>query len=345
MSQEPSRLHLKLLAALCVPLLIFGLLEVALRLSPWDERLGPHRFNGLREGFSLFWDPNNLFSAQHEGDALEDSPWVKRVPRVKPPGTFRIISLGGSVTFGWPYEKTPEVAYPMVLERLLNQSPPPGIKRFEVINAGVAAFSSYQGLEYFKLRLRRYKPDLVTICFGNNDAENNSETGTFLTDREYYERLRVLAQKKMVQKTRNLLNSLRAYALLEKGIFHIKLALFKDQHRVPPAEFQSNLMEFIQMAKEDGFNLMLIYEPMIIFTEPLEDMSAEDRNNPYRKAIRAVAIKNPGRVHIADTVAFFQTHQGEGEKLFVDFMHMTKRGNRVMGGFLKEDLFKSGFLK
>jgi len=345
MSQEPSRLHLKLLAALCVPLLIFGLLEVALRLSPWDERLGPQRFNGLRESFPLFWDPNNLFSSQHGEDGLDASPWIKRVKLVKPPGTFRVISLGGSVTYGWPYEKTPEAAYPMVLERLLNQSPPPGIRRFEVINAGVAAFSSYQGLEYFKLRLRRYKPDLVTICFGNNDAENNSETGTFLTDREYYERLRVLAQKKMIRKTRDMLNSLRAYALLEKAVFQIKLALFRDQHRVPPDEFQRNLAEFLQMAQEDGFKLMLIYEPMILFTDPLEDMSAEDRNNPYRKAMRSVAVSSPDRVVLANSVAFFQTHQGEGKKLFVDFMHMTKKGNRLMAGFLKEDLIKSDFLK
>lgn len=84
----------------------------------------------------------------------------------KPKNTFRIICLGDSVTFGWPNKS--EEAYAKRLEALLNEK----IKtyRFEVINAGVLGYASYQGLKYLETEIIKYHPDLVTVHFGPNDA-------------------------------------------------------------------------------------------------------------------------------------------------------------------------------
>ena len=43
-------------------------------------------------------------------------------------------------------------------------------RRFEVLNAGVAGYSSHQGVLRFLQEVDRYQPDLVLVSFGWNDA-------------------------------------------------------------------------------------------------------------------------------------------------------------------------------
>lgn len=38
-----------------------------------------------------------------------------------------------------------------------------------MLNAGVAGYSSYQGLLRFKQEVARYEPDLIFVSFGFND--------------------------------------------------------------------------------------------------------------------------------------------------------------------------------
>ena len=60
---------------------------------------------------------------------------------------FRIICLGGSSTWGYPLKDTRSI-YPAVLEQLLNNHS--SGKEFEVINAGVGGYSTFQQIRYFK---------------------------------------------------------------------------------------------------------------------------------------------------------------------------------------------------
>ena len=88
----------------------------------------------------------------------------------KPPGTYRIVALGDSTTFGWgaPYEET----YPKVLERSLNRNPPsPKWSSYEVINTGVGNYNTAQELAMLKDYGLRLDPDMVTIGWYINDAE------------------------------------------------------------------------------------------------------------------------------------------------------------------------------
>jgi len=94
----------------------------------------------------------------------------KEYPVTKPPGTFRILVLGDSMTFGWgvPEEDT----YPARLEASLNQSHTAArCKRFEVLNSGVGNYNSVQEITYFKELGKDWHPDLVILSFFINDAE------------------------------------------------------------------------------------------------------------------------------------------------------------------------------
>jgi lysophospholipase L1-like esterase len=89
----------------------------------------------------------------------------------KPTGTYRILVLGDSITFGFGVE--PQHAFCEVLERRLNVEIAPGLrnKRFEVINSGVGNYNTAQEVAYFTHRGQILNPDLVLLAFYVNDAE------------------------------------------------------------------------------------------------------------------------------------------------------------------------------
>ncbi len=89
----------------------------------------------------------------------------------KPPaGTFRIVCMGDSITFGWGFAE--KNSYPRVLEAYLNKHGR-GNKRIEVINAGVPGYDLEQILLYLNKTIIPLKPDLVTICkLGDLKARN-----------------------------------------------------------------------------------------------------------------------------------------------------------------------------
>ena len=86
--------------------------------------------------------------------------------RAKPPGVFRILSLGESTTFGDKLEATENYSYR--LEELLNADPTLG-RRVEVWNCGIPAYSTYQSLRWLELDGLGFQPDLVLFYHEIND--------------------------------------------------------------------------------------------------------------------------------------------------------------------------------
>lgn len=87
----------------------------------------------------------------------------------KPPGVYRIAVLGDSWAFGWGVDQ--EMAFPAILQRLLQESAAPGSARYEVLNFSVPAYDTRQELAVLRKRVLRFQPDLVLIAFNINDVE------------------------------------------------------------------------------------------------------------------------------------------------------------------------------
>lgn len=85
----------------------------------------------------------------------------------KPPGTFRILALGDSHTFGWGIKQ--EDAFPAVLEKLLVERAPS--RKFEVMNLGVPGYNTVQEVQVFSTKAQELSPDLVIINFVLNDMD------------------------------------------------------------------------------------------------------------------------------------------------------------------------------
>jgi hypothetical protein len=83
----------------------------------------------------------------------------------KPPGTFRIVVLGDSVTFG--HGAIFEGSYPYLLEQRLREWRPD--VKWEVWNLGVPGYNTAQELAYLNEVGQRYAPDLVIVGFFVND--------------------------------------------------------------------------------------------------------------------------------------------------------------------------------
>lgn len=88
------------------------------------------------------------------------------IAKEKPPGTFRILVLGDSVTLGWGIDD--EFTFCRRVERALGERN--GERRFEVINTGHLAYDSMQEAALFEREGVVLDPDLVLLVFVTNDV-------------------------------------------------------------------------------------------------------------------------------------------------------------------------------
>jgi lysophospholipase L1-like esterase len=106
------------------------------------------------------------------------------------PAGFRILSLGESTTFGHGVEN--QETYSAVLQSYLNSAFE--TDRFEVINAGVPAYSSFQSLMYLRTAGLDLKPNVIVFYHEINDylptylrASDNTVIDMGLTDQKRFE--------------------------------------------------------------------------------------------------------------------------------------------------------------
>lgn len=152
-------------------LLALGGAELGVRLLG----LGPSFQVLHRELFQLSANPvlgYELHPGAADGEATINSAGFRdrEFARAKPPGVFRIVAVGDSVTFG--KAKSPEGSWPKALERLLNERG--GSTRFEVLNLGVTGYNALQIAERLHTLGLSYQPDLVLYGYVLNDPQEIS---------------------------------------------------------------------------------------------------------------------------------------------------------------------------
>ena len=88
----------------------------------------------------------------------------QRFLKDKAAGSYRIFTLGGSTTFGRPYDD--RVSFGGWLREFLNEADPS--REWEVINSGGVSYASYRVAKVME-ELTRYEPDLFIIYSGHNE--------------------------------------------------------------------------------------------------------------------------------------------------------------------------------
>ncbi len=88
-------------------------------------------------------------------------------PVEKPEGQIRVLAIGGSTTYAFPYMEDARAAWPGRLEAMLSQRYPD--RDILVINAGQAAATTGELMSQFCFRHQHLQPDIVILHVGGND--------------------------------------------------------------------------------------------------------------------------------------------------------------------------------
>lgn len=155
---------------------------VARRVIPHEVNVGRRILLG-REGVQLRRMQNTIaqpyllyISAPNYGNERwgpqhnEDGYRGPAVPMDRRPGVYRILCLGGSTTYGATVGRASQ-AYPAALEELLRADLPAGCDDVEIINGGLCWGTSAELLTHYHFKFHYYRPDLVIINSGGNDAQ------------------------------------------------------------------------------------------------------------------------------------------------------------------------------
>jgi len=310
--------------------LLCGVLaEIALRLA------GYGRLEIYQPDPKLYWrlKPNQDCFTKIDRKPVHINSQGTRGPEFateKPAGTFRILSLGDSRTFGWglSQSETYSEQFGQLLQAQLGTT-----KRVEVINGGVNAWSYPQMLVFYRDFAAAWKPDLVIVAEANlwtQFSENNSTAFV----KTFMSRVR-------------LKNFLRRFALYHY-VVEIKLKDFYERHRTrfipvdpqqdslfkeqqqkdPDAVFRSAIEAMCSLARTNGA------QPVLLFLPTVDDLAATNESRVLRVK-RDVATKL--QVPLVDLTSVLSPAR---EQLYLegDPVHLNVQGNARIAATLLERL-------
>lgn len=246
--------------------------------------------------------------------------------RPKPPDVYRVICYGDSNTDG------PERgSWPEVLGRLLDESPVPGSRRYEVLNAGVVGYSSYQGLRRFQEDVKTYEPDLIFVSFGWNDLPDAvGKPDKLFRIPPFVPLVRFLVHYKFYRALMHYVREARGGAMSEDERF--------VGPRVSLDDYIENMEGFLKEARSHGTDVVFLTRPHERKEDELMEVSGWRSRVPlYNEALRAWARERDA--HLIDIQKIF------GEQypnLFGDEAHFELEGHEQMARILYGRVFSPG---
>ncbi len=276
----------------------------------------------------------------------------------KPPGTTRLLAVGGSTTYG---QTNPDWAtYPALLDATLNRQ---GMN-VEVLNAGVLGYRLETVVGELPAQLEQWHPDVVLYYEAfNNAVAHCSEYEHVRTTADRFHRYHRLGRLTYGLYGRSLLYTY----LLEKPLF----ARAASEKQIVPeiGYFQTQLTRFVEVVREFGATPILILQVTRPPSDPglqavqLDDVEAiareilratqahatesDEKVLPQMTTLRAFqtqvlveVVRRTGEalgVQIVDPRPAFSRYQG-GEPLFCDVIHLTDRGNQLLAEAIAEAL-------
>jgi lysophospholipase L1-like esterase len=266
----------------------------------------------------LLWRPaaRRPFNSQRfKGEPVE-------VP--KPRGVVRVMCYGDSLTDG-----PPRGGWPNKLADLLKHRPPVPGRRFEVVNAGVAGYSSHQGMLRFLQEVDHYDPDLVVVSYGWNDAAG----AIGQPDKSFR-----VPPLPLVNCQRALVRY-RAYLVL---MYYSRQWRTSDRRPVPaPTGPRVSVDDYVANLERFRAECVARKIPIVFLTRPHRLPAAEQSRIPtwrgtvprYNESLLSWA--NDRSVPLIDVQDYFERHRSAD---FVDECHFWPEGYQRMGELVFDEL-------
>lgn len=254
----------------------------------------------------------------------------------KPAGTRRVLALGDSSVYGFgvPLEHS--------FVRMATDSLGGEAADLEGIPAALPGYSTLQLLNLLELRALALEPDLLVVAALWSDHATAAQPDAALLDR--YQRHDASTRGSIERALqRSALVRLLSWELgVRRGTQADARAHYDlrqphpdgDTHRVPIDAYRHNLDSLADLAQERGAALVYLVLP-----HP-EDLAGRQRGvssfHAYRDAMRQVASAHGASVVEGGEV--FAAAGFEREALFLDNIHPTATGHRLLGEALAEAL-------
>jgi len=262
---------------------------------------------------------------------------------------MRIISLGGSSTFGF-YNRDP-YTYPSILERLLVETL--GNQTVEVINAGIPHANSDNLAAMLKEELLNYNPDVITIYSGYNDAGwvmDTSSLHTFLRWMHFHSATYV-ALKRLISAT----GGPELYSRYAKH--RSNRDYVRRQVELQVNRFDRNIREIISYAQRNRIGIIFIKQPInmsknqnidsvtkltynerVTFVQRrLEEDSFVSGNEVtllihYALINTLWKVANEKNIPVVDNISIVDQHS----EYLASYVHLTEDGNRALAEALHD---------
>lgn len=256
----------------------------------------------------LIWRPrpsHGIFNRQSlRGPVLE--------PRDEGDEVLRIIAVGDSNTLGWA---GPDGAnWPATAGRVWRHAGYP----VELVNAGVWGYSSYQGVERMR-QILEYRPDVVLVSFGANDAHRVSRS-----DREF------AGDPGFVPGLRRRLGRLRLAQLLTRVEHRWARRGDELEPRVDLDLYNRNLAEIAELGAAAGARVVFLTRPF--HGSAHHPLWWKNFGPDYNRA--TVEAAERADLPLVDLYSYFKAKTS----LFADESHFTRAGHELAGQWVARDL-------
>jgi lysophospholipase L1-like esterase len=204
-------------------------------------------------------------------------------PATKSPDSIRIITLGDSWTFG--HNVAMDQSYPKRLQAMLRSEFPN--QNIEVLNLAMLAYTSHEGLKLLQRKALALQPDIVLIGYSMNDASIAGwhDKDVFVPKSRRFSLRRFITENSEIYRLAAYLNRLGKFDAVTMGdtmkdasdpnadfLFESWVSAdaleakdyerLESKVRVPPAEYEQNIREMIQLVREHGAVPILLHNDL-----------------------------------------------------------------------------------
>lgn len=241
----------------------------------------------------------------------------KEISRKKPARQTRIMIIGDSTAFGYPFGDNENFTY-FLEEKLKKEYPDEDIK---VINTAVSGYSSFQGAQFMKEKGWGFSPDFLVIAFNNDPFIEPVEDRERVASAGLLPLLKTLYRSKLYVFIREKLMSARINP--EDNVHYDPR---KGKSRVLPQHLRKIYKYFLEEANKRGVRVIVISLPI----------RESFHNFPNLRSYRDIMQEETGD-YGGEFVDFFNKWKNKySDEVFIDDMHPTIEGHRKIA----EELFE-----
>jgi len=260
--------------------------------------------------------------------------------RAKPPGTFRIICVGDSVTFGyrvptvWPERPTDYDAnalpFPMLLEKELRTAN--ANRQIEVFPLAVPGYSSQQGLAWLKRDIDELQPDFVITSFGWNDASMSDTPDREAVRTDWYP-----------VTVRWLIDHSQALAHATRWLRQRSAPAGRSERRLQPRvseyEYVANIKSIVDLARARQAGVIVIGAP---YRDSTTNPGEAARMTKYRSHLRDSMEK--ANVPYLEVLELTEAASPANEGFFGELIHPNHIGHRLLASELLKFMKRNNML-